>query len=130
MAKFGSIEPADDDADDPVVGVASSADGQVQASVAANGKLQTLTISPDLLRRTRSGSPVVGSALLAEEITRVVNSAIDDLVRRAALRSVPGPAALTSELADISADLGRALNTTRAELERAERRITDIQPGT
>lgn len=122
MSRFDFTVP-EDDSNGPVVGVGEAANGRIRAVAAADGTLRKLTIAPDLLRRTRDGGTFLDSRELAAEITQAVNTAMSDLVRRAALAAAPGPDAFAGELAAVRTDLGRALNDVRAELERAERRI-------
>jgi hypothetical protein len=124
MARFDFTVP-DEETEGPAVGVGEAADGRIRAVIAADGRLRDLTISPQVLAHTRGGGTVLDSRALAGEITHAVNVAMDDLVRRRTLASVPNPAELKAELSHVKSDVDRALNDVRTELERAERRIAD-----
>jgi hypothetical protein len=58
------------------------------------------------------------AATLATEITAAVNTALDDLARRAAAGALAG---LDGGLDQVSDTFNRAINAVTTELERAER---------
>jgi hypothetical protein len=126
MTQFDFLLPEnqpEEDADGPLVGLGEAAGGEIRAVADAEGRVERLEISPGLLRHSRHGGTVVDSATLATEVTRAVNAALDDLVRRAAAASVPGAHAVAGELNRVGADFQRAIDDVTTELERAERRL-------
>lgn len=128
MARF-DFEAEDDyeatsgSADGQLIGVGDAADGRIRARFAADGHLQNLDISPELLRHDRNGQPVMDSATFADEITRAINGAIDDLARTVAEKAAPGATEATAALNEIGVNFQQAISDARARLEQVERRL-------
>jgi hypothetical protein len=106
------------DEDDAVVGVGETAGGEIRAVAGPDGRVRELRISPALLRHSRQGRTVLDAATLAAEITAAVNTALDDLARRAAAGALGD---LDAGLTEVNETFDRAINAVTAELERAER---------
>lgn len=123
MSRFDFSLP-DDDSDGRLIGVGEAANGRIHAIAAADGTLHKLTIAPELLRRTHHGDTFPDSQELATHITHAVNTAMSDLAHRAARAAVPDRTVFAGELVAARTDFARALNHVRAELERAERRMS------
>jgi hypothetical protein len=102
-------------AEDRMFGVGDAAGGQIRA-VVTDGHLADLEISPMVMRRGG-----MDSRMLAAEVARAVNAAIDDLVRQSTAGL--GTGSVAAELAQVSVGFARAIDEVTAELERAERRI-------
>lgn len=122
MARFEFDDPdafAEDD--DPVAGgVGEAADGRIRAMIGSEGRLARLDLAPELLQHDRDGGTLLDSVTLAAEITKAVNTAIDDYVRHAAGVDT---AEVTAELTQVGDAFKRAISEVTADLERAERRL-------
>ncbi|MEY8040055.1 YbaB/EbfC family nucleoid-associated protein [Saccharopolyspora cebuensis] len=110
-----------------LTGTARSDDGLVTAELDAEGRLQRLSLDPELLRRGRNG-PVLDTTTLADRITAVVNAAYDDLVQKLSARNSEQLAAFTNELQAATSAVERSLDDLGTNLQRSMRELGSNPP--
>ena len=108
-----------------ITGSAESADGRIRAVISPDGRLRDLNIAPEVLQRGKRGDTAMDSATLATEITRTINAAFDDLVKRSATAAMPNLADAEAGLRTTASDVELELNRITADLERAQRRLNE-----
>lgn len=105
-------------ADEPLRGHGTGGGGLVEAEVGGFGRLESLVISPNLLR--------AGTSVIAEYVREAVQAAQDDERRRRDELMgpvTPDPAALNHQLEGVAEEAWRGFNRMIGDLDALTRRL-------
>lgn len=108
---------------------ATSHDRLISAALDADGRLDKLSLRPELFRFAGNGGMTLDSTIIAERIREVINSAYDDLVRQLAERNSGDMSMLAEDLQAAVTDLERTFGDLGSDLRRDVRRLgVDVPP--